>query len=237
MGYDEAFWERYFHHYDALDGAPPYRDLQDRVAVLAAPVAGLDVLDAGCGTGNLVPRLEARGARVVALDANRAGLRAARRKVAGLAVVHATLESGLPFADAAFDAVASVNVLYTLSPPGRARFLAEARRVLRPGGGLVVASPRPGWKPLAIYRDAVHRWLGDLGLVGGAARILRFAPPTAAIFYYNAQIQRLDAGRAYSFLGPDELATELRAAGLAPEPAERAYADQVVLVRALRPDP
>lgn len=234
MPYDEAFWERYFRHYDALDGAPPYQDLQDRVAALAAPAAGARVLDAGCGTGNLVRRLRARGARVVALDANRAGLRRARGKEPSVPVVHASLEAPLPLAAGAFDAVTCVNVLYTLTVAGRATFLAEARRLLGAGGRLVIANPRPGSKPFAIYGESVRRWLSELGAVEGSRRILRFAAPTAAILYYTARIQRSEASRVYSFLGPEELAGELAAAGFSPEPAERAYAGQVVLIRATK---
>ncbi len=233
MANDESIWERYCRHYDALDGAPPHRDLQDRVAALAAPAPDARVLDAGCGTGNLVNRIHARGAWVVALDANRAGLRAARGKSPSVPLLHATLEAPLPFANGSFDAIASVNVLYTLSPTGRSTFLGEARRVLRPGGRLILANPRPGMSPLAVYREAVRRWLADLGPWNGTIRILRFAPPTAAILYYNALIGRA-AGRVYSFLSADELAAELRTAGFSPERVERAYADQVLLIRATR---
>lgn len=234
MAYDEPFWERYFRYYDALDEAPPYRALQERVAELVAPAPGGRVLDAGCGTGNLVYRLRARGAEVVALDANRAGLRRTRGKARSTPLLHASLERPLPLADGVVDAVACVNVLYTLTAAGRRTFLAESRRVLRPGGCLVLANPRPGWKPLAIYAEAIRRWLERDGLVGGARRVLRFAGPTAAILYFNAQIQRSAGGRTFEFLTPEVLAAELLAAGLAPETPEPAYADQVLLVRAWR---
>jgi hypothetical protein len=87
---------------------------------------------------------------------------------------------------------------------------------------------------LAIYGEAVRRWLADLGVIEGTWRILRFAVPTAAILYYTARIQRAEANRVYSFLGPEELAAELAAAGFTPEPAERSYAGQVVLIRATK---
>jgi SAM-dependent methyltransferase len=230
VAYDEAFWERYFRHYDALDGAPPYRDLQDRVAELAGTGR---VLDAGCGTGNLLRRLVVRGARPVGLDANRAGLARARSKVPGVPLVHASLEEALPFPDASFDTVTSVNVLYALTAAGQARFLADARRVLAPGGALVVASPLPHSRPLAVYGESLRRWLRELGPVAGAVRIARFLPPTAAILYYSALAQRHE-GRTYHFLEDAALAASLERAGFTPGPPERAYAGQVVLLRASR---
>lgn len=233
MAYDEHFWERYFRHYDALDGAPPYRDLQDRVAELSGTGR---VLDAGCGTGNLLRRLVAKGAKPVGLDASRAGLARARTKVPRVSLVHARLEEPLPFPDASFDAVTSVNALYALSAAGQGKFLAEAHRVLVRGGTLLVASPLPHSRPLAVYGESVRRWLRDLGPVAGAVRIAHFLPSTGAILWYSALAQRHER-RTYHFLDEEQLLAVLEHAGFEPGPPERAYADQVVLVRAVRRGP
>jgi SAM-dependent methyltransferase len=64
--------------------------------------------------------------------------------------------ASLPFPGAAFDAVAAVDVLHHLAEP--ARFFAEARRVLRPGGRIAVVEP---WvTPLSF---PVYRWLHQEG--------------------------------------------------------------------------
>ncbi|HVG44779.1 MAG TPA: class I SAM-dependent methyltransferase, partial [Longimicrobium sp.] len=101
-----------------------------------------DVLDLACGTANLLPRLEEWGARVrryTGADVSREMLRAARPKV-DASSIPATLEAAdaaaLPFPDASFDTVVSASALHDLPAPERA--LAEVRRVLRPGGRLLL---------------------------------------------------------------------------------------------------
>jgi ubiquinone/menaquinone biosynthesis C-methylase UbiE len=101
-----------------------------------------DVLDLACGTANLLPRLEEWGARAASytgVDVSREMLRAARAKLAALSIP-ATLEAAdaaaLPFTDARFDTVVSASALHDFPEPERA--LAEARRVLRAGGRLLL---------------------------------------------------------------------------------------------------
>jgi hypothetical protein len=72
------------------------------------PVVGLEVCDAGCGTGRFAARLEAAGARVVGVDSEGASLAIARTRVTGELVegdVHR-----LPFDDAHFQVTVAVTV-------------------------------------------------------------------------------------------------------------------------------
>jgi ubiquinone/menaquinone biosynthesis C-methylase UbiE len=89
-------------------------------------------LDLGAGTGRNLPLLPP-GTRGVAVDPHRDVLRRARRRAPGVPAVLARAEA-LPFRDGAFDTVVASLVLCSVAAPSAA--LAEARRVLAPGGTL-----------------------------------------------------------------------------------------------------
>lgn len=89
------------------------------------------VLDLGTGPGLVAAAAARRGADVVGIDFSGAMLAEARRRHPDLEFREASAES-LPFRDGAFDAVAGNFVLHHSGCPDRV--LAEARRVLRPGG-------------------------------------------------------------------------------------------------------
>jgi SAM-dependent methyltransferase len=110
---------------------------ESQVGVLG-DVAGLDVLDLGCGVAYFSAWLARRGARVVGLDVTPAQLATARRMQAetGLSfqLVEASAEA-VPLGDASFDLVLSEYGASIWCDP--AAWVPEAARLLRPGGRLV----------------------------------------------------------------------------------------------------
>ena len=130
--------ERYRQWFETPLGRTVEADEKALVFGLADLKTGQDVLDVGCGDGSYtVPAVERTG-RAVGIDPSDAMLRAARQRAEsshGALYVVGTGED-LPFADATFDAVLMVTVLCFVAHP--ARLISEARRVLRPGGRLIV---------------------------------------------------------------------------------------------------
>jgi 2-polyprenyl-6-hydroxyphenyl methylase/3-demethylubiquinone-9 3-methyltransferase len=101
------------------------------------------ILDIGCGAGFLANALAAQGHQVSGIDMSRGSLKVARSQAApALHDQRAYLENRahyrvadayrLPFRDAAFDAVSALDFLEHVTEPERV--VAEAARVLKPGG-------------------------------------------------------------------------------------------------------
>lgn len=109
---------------------------------LAGDVGGMRVLDAGCGSGPLAAALLDRGALVSGFDLSPAMVALARERLGEEADLQvADLGEPLPYDDATFDVVVCSLALHYVkdwAPP-----LQELRRVLRPGGRLVVSVPHP----------------------------------------------------------------------------------------------
>ncbi len=137
--YDEMA-SAYEHH--AADS--PYNAHYDRPAVLelVGEVAGLRVLDAGCGPGLYAEELLARGADLVAVDGSAAMVELARERLGARAqVLHADLSELLPFASSEFDLIVCALVIHHLDD--REACLREFFRVLRPGGHVVISTQHP----------------------------------------------------------------------------------------------
>ena len=108
----------------------------------AAPiVAGREVLDIACGAGYGSALLARGAARVTGADISQAAIDHARDRYAsvpGLEFRHADC-AALPFPDATFDAVVSFETVEHIA--AQETFLDEIRRVLRPGGLVVLSCP------------------------------------------------------------------------------------------------
>lgn len=135
--------------YDLMDAVEDrmwwYRALHGHaLRALAALPEEARILDAGCGTGGFLARLRAARPRARLFGLEYAPGAAARAAAKAGAQVAAGTVNALPFPDAHFDAVVSLDVLCHGSVE-EAAALAEFRRVLRPGGLLVLNLPAHEW--------------------------------------------------------------------------------------------
>ena len=132
---------------------PGFRDLRDRIVELAEPRAGDTVVDVGSGTGLLSLAFAQCTARVWAIDSSPAmneylRVKAASADLHNIETVLASAVS-LPLVDGVADLVVSNYCLHELRRADKYRALAEARRVLKPGGRVVIGDMMFSFNPLA----------------------------------------------------------------------------------------
>jgi ArsR family transcriptional regulator len=138
-------------------------DLFGRASALQALGGLLDpgwtVGDLGCGTGQLAAALAPCVARVIAVDRSGDMLQAAQKRLRdwpNVDIRHGDLEA-VPIEDGTLDAATLLLVLHHVPDP--AAVLADAARVLRPGGRLLVTDMLPHTRE--EYRQQMgHVWLG-----------------------------------------------------------------------------
>ncbi|MBD0672746.1 class I SAM-dependent methyltransferase [Streptomyces sp. CBMA156] len=137
--------------------------------VPAGPVGGgLDVLDAGCGTGSLSLLLAQAGHRVTGVDLSPGMVRQAQGKLAAAGVPGRFLvgdAAAPPTGGQAFDVVLSRHLVWTLPDPVAA--LRQWVAGLRPGGRLVLVEGRWGGSSGVPYADGARQlvlpWMGGVG--------------------------------------------------------------------------
>lgn len=145
-----------------------------------------DVLDLGCGAGFLANHLATHGHRVTGIDTTMENLTVARLYDATRRVAYHQADAcALPFPDASFDVVCAMDLLEHVEDP-RA-LLAEASRVLRPGGHF-------------LFHTFNRNWLANLVIIKGVEWFVKNTPK-------DLHVLRL-------FHTPAELATMLDARGL-----------------------
>ncbi|XVV17531.1 class I SAM-dependent methyltransferase [Actinoplanes sp. CA-131856] len=135
----------------------------------AAVEAGTRVLDAGTGTGTVAALAWARGAHVVAVDAEPSMLELTARRVPA-AEIHQAVLPELPFAGGSFDAAVANFVVNHVGDPTAA--VRELRRVVRPGGRVAVTI----WPHPAPPAQQLWSTIFDAAGVERPADLPRLAP-------------------------------------------------------------
>lgn len=151
--YYEDLWQRLP---DQLQ--PPYWELRRRF-LLHEVTEGDRALDLGCGEGDFTAVLVQAGAHAVGADVAAAALGRARARHPELDLRLVSIDGPLPFEDNSFDLVWSSEVIEHVADT--ARWLSEVRRVLVPGGRLLVTTPAHGRVRLAV--GGVERFSEPLG--------------------------------------------------------------------------
>jgi len=160
--------------------------LEARYAWAAEQAREKDVLEAGCGAGLGLPALGRVARSVQAGDVDAENMRAARAVCAGHAnvAVRAFHAGELPFPSESFDLVLLFEAIYYV--PDVRRFLEETRRVLRPGGTLLIVTVNPEWdgfnpSPLKTRYWSAADLLAALREEGFLARVQGAFPETASL--------------------------------------------------------
>jgi 2-polyprenyl-6-hydroxyphenyl methylase/3-demethylubiquinone-9 3-methyltransferase len=141
--YHEAIWE-------ALPAGldPPYAELRARFLLAHVHARTRHsghaprVLDVGCGEGYFTAELARAGAATVGADVSQEALRRARDRHPELELLPIAPHGPWPLPDAAFDIVWAGETIEHVADT--AAWLSEVRRVLRPGGVLLLSTPAHG---------------------------------------------------------------------------------------------
>jgi ubiquinone/menaquinone biosynthesis C-methylase UbiE len=160
-----ADYDRIADGYDRRYALLHYDGVRDALLNFLGPSVRA-ALEVGCGTGHWLREIGDRASLVAGVEPSGPMLRHARDTAPAAHLVRGRAEQ-LPWRDGSFDRVFCVNALHHFSD--RARFFAEARRVLRPGGGVMTIGkdPHPG-------RD--EWWVYDYFEETRAIDLARFAP-------------------------------------------------------------
>ena len=218
----------------------PYRqllqDLND-----ALDIKGREsILDAGCGPGLLLERIvqdnQATGTRATGVDLSTAMLQHARRRCkrfSNVKFVAADLNNKLNFPDGSFDKVVCCNTLYALQSP--ASTIMEFYRLLKPGGVLIIANPKPGAGQRQLIREHVATLRKLTPMWKRAHHVLLFValiPVNLIVVAINRLIIDRARRREYHFLDKGDLQSTLLQAGFKTVDISSCYAGQDWLVTA-----
>jgi len=187
-----------------------------RHAVRRAGVKPTDiVLDVACGTGDLTEAFARAGAaRVIGVDFTPEMLEIAqgrrrklRERVAGRIEYRLGDAQNLPIPDASVDVVSIAFGIRNVADPARA--VREMRRVLRPGGRVVILEfGRPRWAPVRwfneLYCKRIMPWTATL-LSGDRSGAYRYLPASVETFMTEGEMCDLLRASGFSGVGAEGL--------------------------------
>ena len=170
------------------------REMLVRMAEAYGPSSRpMHILDAGCGVGGLLTRLDRLAApgHLVGLDLASEALRYCRQR-SSFALVESSVVP-LPFASSSFDVITCADVLQHIDEGDDQRTLEEFFRVLRPGGVLVLRVAR-GWGD-PTYSHRYYELDGLAGQFRGAGFSVEKATFVNRISYwFQSARRRVDSG-------------------------------------------
>lgn len=239
-------WDEYARCYEAVRYLSAYMAMLRTVLDRCPLKPGSVVLDAGCGTGNLTEMLttQTSGIELHAYDASSAMLDRAKERCLGRNVffkLH-NLNDPLPLQSNSIDIITSVNVLYALADPLKA--VADWYRVLRPGGSVVISTPKSGFEMGFILRAEVEEspqpesfWRGisesldrEIGCVYEAFTDPVIRETMSNLARYNKRIVAAGRTTKFHFFNQMEISETMRSCPWASVVIGETYANQNWLI-------
>lgn len=158
---------------------------------LIGPLNGKRVLDVGCGTGRGIAEFVHEAAFAAGTDASVDMLGVAARKTAGnlRGAFAGAYAQNLPFRDASFDVVTSLNFLHLFSLDSQRTMIGEMKRVLKPGGfGVLEFDNALHGLVVGPYKRISGRERGSLPaeiryVIGDGCRVARFYGAVCPVFW------------------------------------------------------
>jgi ubiquinone/menaquinone biosynthesis C-methylase UbiE len=235
------FWGIYSHFYSlSLANLFPYRSLLEELNNMLNIRERESILDAGCGPGLVIEKIlkENRGRQIsitgIDIDRRMIGYAHTRcMKLSNVRLQIADLNRSLEFPDNSFDKVICSNTLYALEQPGAA--ISEFHRVLKPGGAVVIANPKPNAGEGALIREhisALNRLTPLDKKIHHILVSLLLIPVNSIVITINRiTVEKGRRGR-YHFLTEEDLQRTLQDVGFINIQTRSCYADQNWLVTA-----
>lgn len=237
-------WDRYAECYDALNLLRPYEAMLETVVGHLTNQPG-PLLDAGCGTGNLIQRVRQHfpNLDVTGFDSSPHMLARARSKLGDhVRLAEADLNQPLALADDSFDCVCCINTLYALQSPESA--LQEFNRLLRLNGKLILVTPKQGYengyilkahagskKPKAYWQKLHDSPEREEILIREACANPELAEKFMELARYNRSIV---TDRTFHFFTQPGLVSLVKKVGFRVQSVERVYAKQNLLLVAYK---
>ena len=181
----QAYFQRHAADWDRIRSLyVAERDVETAMLDILGPGPFKTFVDLGTGTGRILELFAGRYDRGIGLDVNNSMLALARARFVKSGLTHAQVRHGdlyeLALADQSADAIVMHQVLHYLSEPQRA--IAEAGRVLSPGGRLLIVDFAPhdceflrkdfAHERLGFPDGLVSAWIEEAGLKARAVRHL-----------------------------------------------------------------
>lgn len=170
---DEKFWDKYMKIYDLVRILIPYQELLDELAAELNVQEGEKILDAGCGTGNLIERIKKFGVLIYGIDNANEVLKICKARNPEAEIIFADLNKPLLFPDGFFDKIVSNNTLYALPAEKQQLALNEFSRILRPAGKVVISNPREKSKTLKIFTSHLKKSFAAKGVIATITELLK----------------------------------------------------------------
>lgn len=236
-----SFWDLYSYFYSlSLGNLFPYRCLLEDLYNTLDIKRGQSVLDAGCGPGLVIAKIleEDRGTEIsiTGLDINRTMIRHAHRKCRNFPNVKlqvADLNKSLELPDVTFDRVVCSNTLYALDEPQAV--ISEFHRVLKPGGALIIANPKPNAGESTLIREHISALNKVTPFYSRMSQILiglLLIPVHLVVIVINKVIVDKGRGGQYHFLTEKNLQRILEEVGFKNIHTTSCYAGQSWLIGA-----